>query len=59
VRIASLARGAAHERRVVKSVRLLGVAHALEFQQTDESLIVNVPDKLPARHAAAFKISFA
>jgi alpha-L-fucosidase len=42
----------------VKSVRLLGVPQSLRFQQTDAALIIDVPDKLPTRHASAFKISF-
>jgi alpha-L-fucosidase len=58
VTINSLGRAGAHERRAVKGVRLLGVAQPLRFQQTDAALIVELPAKLPTRHASAFKISF-
>jgi alpha-L-fucosidase len=58
VTITSLGRAGGHEQRAVKSVRLLGLTQPLSFQQTDAALIVDVPAKLPARHASAFKISF-
>jgi len=47
-----------HERRAVKSVRLLGVAQPLKFQQSDAALVVDLPATLPTRHASALKISF-
>jgi alpha-L-fucosidase len=58
VTINSLGRAGGHERRAVKSVRLLGMAQPLQFQQTDTALIIEAPAKLPTRHACAFKISF-
>jgi len=58
VTITSLGRGAGHERRAVKGVRLLGVAQSLKFRQSDAALIIDLPSRLPARHASAFKISF-
>jgi alpha-L-fucosidase len=58
VTINSLGRAAGHERREVKSVRLLGVARSLRFQQTDAALIIDLPASLPTRHASAFRISF-
>jgi alpha-L-fucosidase len=57
VEITSLGRGAGHERRPVRSVRLLGVEQALKFRQTDTALAIDLPDRLPTRHASAFKIS--
>jgi alpha-L-fucosidase len=56
--IKTLGRGAGHERRPVKSVRLLGVSQPLSFQQTDAALIVDLPATLPTRHASALKIAF-
>jgi alpha-L-fucosidase len=56
--ITSLGRGAGHEKRAVRSVRLLGVAQALKFQQTDAALVIELPPRLPTRHASAFKLSF-
>ena len=41
-----------------KSVRLLGVAQPLKFQQTDAALVIDLPQRLPTRHASAFRISF-
>jgi alpha-L-fucosidase len=58
VTINSLGRAGGHERGAVKSVRLLGVSQPLSFQHTDAALIVDLPAKLPTRHASAFKISF-
>ena len=58
VAINSLGRNAGHETRAVRSVRLLGVAQPLNFQQTDAALVVDLPRELPTRHASAFKISF-
>ena len=56
--INSLGRNSAHARRAVKSVRLLGVAQPLKFQQSDAALVIELPQRLPTRHASAFKISF-
>jgi alpha-L-fucosidase len=58
VTIQSLARTAGHERRAIKSVRLLGHPHPLRFEHSDAALIVDLPAGLPARHASAFKIDF-
>ena len=58
VAITSLGLNAGHEARVVREVRLLGHARALDFQHTDAALVVELPGQLPARHASAFKISF-
>ena len=58
VTINSLGRAGGHERRAVKSVRLLGMPQPLPFQQTDTALVIEAPAKLPTRHACAFKISF-
>ena len=58
VAITSLGRSGRHERSAVQSVRLLGVAQALNFQQTDAALVVDVPKRLPTRHASVFRISF-
>ena len=58
VAITSLGRAAGHEKRRVRSVRVLGLRAALKFQQTDAALVVELPQRLPSRHASAFKISF-
>ena len=57
VEVASLGRGAGSERRSVKSVHLLGVAQGLKFRQSDTTLSIELPDRLPTRHASVFKIS--
>jgi alpha-L-fucosidase len=54
----SLGRAAGQNRRAVQSVHLLGVAEPLKFQQTDAALVIDLPHRLPTRHASAFKISF-
>ena len=56
--ITSLGRAAGHEKRPVRSVRVLGLRAALKFQQTDAALVVELPQRLPSHHASAFKISF-
>jgi alpha-L-fucosidase len=58
VAIASLGRAAGHDKRAVRSVRLLGVRPPLKFRQTDAALVIDLPQELPTRHASAFKISF-
>ena len=58
VAIASLGRAAGHEKRNVRSVRLLGVAQPLKFARTDAALVIDLPPHLPTRHASAFRISF-
>lgn len=57
--ITSLARGNPHEGRPVRQVRLLGHRGAVSFRQTDRALLIDVPARLPARHASAFRIEFA
>jgi alpha-L-fucosidase len=58
VAITSLGRSGSYGARAVQSVRLLGVAQPLNFQQGDTALVVDLPKRLPTRHASAFKISF-
>lgn len=58
VAIASLGRHSAHERRSVREVRLLGHNQTIQFRQTDQALLVNLPAALPSRHASAFRIGF-
>jgi alpha-L-fucosidase len=58
VSIASLGRAAGHEKRRVRSVRLLGTDKPLTFRQTDAALVIDLPATLPTRHASAFKIRF-
>jgi alpha-L-fucosidase len=58
VTIKSLGRAAGRERRAIKSVRLLGLNQSLAFRQADAALVVELPGKLPTRHASALKISF-
>ena len=57
--IAALAASNPHERRRVRSVRLLGHPSRLTFRQSGGALEIDVPAGLPARHASAFKIGFA
>jgi alpha-L-fucosidase len=56
VSIASLGHNAG---KTVRSVRLLGANQPLHFQQTAAGLSIDVPDRLPTRHASAFRIGFA
>ncbi|HEX8486076.1 alpha-L-fucosidase [Sphingomonas sp.] len=58
VAIGALGRVAGHERRPVRSVRLLGTKRALRFEQTDRALVVDVAGAAPVRHAACFRIGF-
>ena len=54
--IKSLGMAAGTDRRI-KSVQLLG-GPALNYAQTDNALVVALPDALPSRHSSAFRITF-
>ena len=56
VTLSSLGRTAARAPGAVRRVQLLGTREALKFQHTDAALVIEVPDRLPTRHASAFKI---
>src|SRR4029079_14486822 len=58
VALTPLGRGAGHEPRRVRRVRLLGVPQPLKFQQSDGNLTIDLPGRLPTSHASAFEISF-
>ncbi len=58
VAIRALALDNPHERRRVRSVRLLGHPGPIAYRQTGSALVIDVPTTLPARHASAFKIGF-
>ncbi|HYO09274.1 MAG TPA: alpha-L-fucosidase [Tepidisphaeraceae bacterium] len=57
-RIKSLGNDSKHAGSAVKGVRLLGSEQALTWSQEADALAIKLPDKLPARHAAAFEIKF-
>jgi len=56
--IESLGLQSQHERRRVREVRLLGHPGKVRFRQTDQALVIDLPETLPTRHASAFKILF-
>ena len=58
VAITSLGRQAGHGTRRVRRVRLLGHEPGLAFRQTDQALILDLPERLPTRHASAFEIQW-
>ena len=55
--ITSLAKGRGG--RPVGHVQLLGNRGRINYRQTDRALVIDVPQRLPSRHASVFKISFA
>ena len=57
--IASLGRASGHAPRGIRSARLLGVSKPLAFQQTDAALVLEIPEKLPTRHASVIKLALA
>jgi len=57
VRIASLRHGNSHDARPVRRVELLG-AGPLQFRQSAQALQVDLPERLPSRHASALRIAF-
>lgn len=57
VSIGSLGLAAGPEPRRVRSVRLLGIARTLKFEQADTALVVELPDRLPTRHSSVLKIT--
>jgi alpha-L-fucosidase len=56
VKITSLRRGNPHDPRTVRKVELLGVG-PLPFRQNAQALEVDVPERLPSRHASALRIT--
>lgn len=59
VAITSLGLGSGLERRKVKRVDMLGQRRPCVFRQAEGALEIDLPSRLPTRHASAFKISFA
>jgi alpha-L-fucosidase len=59
VAIAALGRAAGHARRAPRTARLLGVSQPLKVRQTDAALVVEIPDRLPTRHASVIKLTLA
>jgi len=57
--IAALAAHGPHAGRPIRHVALLGARGQVRFRQTDRALVIEVPDHLPSRHAAVFRIGFA
>ncbi len=57
VAIASLGRRAGHSQTPVRHVKLLGVDRSLTFRQTDEALVIDLPETLPTRHASVFSLT--
>lgn len=58
IEITSLGRSAGHARGV-RSAHMLGVPQPLKFTQTDAALVVEVPERLPGRHASVVKLALA
>ena len=58
VKIAALGRRSGQENRRVRSVHMLGVETPLVFHQGETDLQIQVPERLPTRHASAFRITF-
>lgn len=56
LKIASLRHGSDHEPRPVRRVELLG-GGTLKFRQTAQALEVDVPERVPSRHASALRIA--
>jgi alpha-L-fucosidase len=55
--VKSLGRAAGLEPRAVRRVQLLGTRASLKFQQSDAALVVEMPERLPTRHASVLRIS--
>ncbi|MBW8882657.1 MAG: alpha-L-fucosidase, partial [Asticcacaulis sp.] len=45
--------------RPVRHVQLLGARERISYRQTDRALVINVPQRLPSRHASVFKVGLA
>lgn len=58
ITVRSLAEGLALEPRKVESVELLG-GGSLPFVRDRQGLRVELPDRLPSRHASAFKVRYS
>jgi alpha-L-fucosidase len=56
VTMTALGRAAERGPHAVRRVELLGRREPLKFEQSDRALVVELPDRLPTRHASAFKI---
>src|SRR5579859_7920748 len=58
VAMTSLGRRSPIEKRAVRHVRMLGISKPVTFRQTDDALVVDLPESLPTKHASAFRIFF-
>ncbi|MHA6720416.1 alpha-L-fucosidase [Sphingomonas sp. RS6] len=57
--IQSLGASNPHERHRIARVQLLGARGSLGFRQRSDGLAIDLPARLPSRHAIAFRIDFA
>jgi alpha-L-fucosidase len=58
VRIASLGAGLQPVGPTIGSVRVLGLDGSLQWHQTADALIIDLPGRMPTAHASTFKITF-
>jgi alpha-L-fucosidase len=55
--VKSLAKSSPLVQGQISDVRLLGCDDKLDWSQTEEGLVVKLPEKKPCEHAFAFKIT--
>lgn len=58
VRIESLGLNAKYSDKQIKSVQMLGHNKELKWRQLDDALVIDIPRKLPSKHAVSVKIEF-
>lgn len=58
IRIQSLGKNSPLNPKPVKSIHMLGYKKALQWQQEDDALVVQIPAQLPSLYASSLKIEF-
>ncbi|HMY40127.1 MAG TPA: alpha-L-fucosidase C-terminal domain-containing protein, partial [Marinagarivorans sp.] len=58
IRILSLGKNSRFIGSAVKSVRMLGHKKPLQWQQTNDALVVQIPPQLPSLYGSSLKIEF-
>ena len=57
-KIISLGKNSNDQENPVKAVKMMGVKQKLRWEQKEDALYIEVPEKMPKYKTVAFKISF-
>ena len=59
ITIKSLAKNSKYNFKKIRSIKMLGTAEKLQWQQTGEALLIKKPNQLPAWKVLAFRVEFS